>query len=349
MTSIGKKWSLRRVSDQNGLFKLASLDQRPPIEDPIAKVLGTEGLTNNKLLQREVVNFKRLLIETFQSRSSGLLLDPSFAVPGCLGALDARKGLMVSLEDPHSPKSSEGATRTSPIKNWSVGKIKRLGADAVKLLIWYRPDGPESINQLQRNLVRAVGEDCVRYDIPFFLELLSYSPSNASSTKDTSQRLDSKADVVLKSVEEFAKPEYNVDVFMVESPVDAPNVPGVGNGDWNEVQSLFDRLGVLASRPWVILSMGADMAQFHHIMTHAYKAGSSGYLAGRAYWLDALACYPDWERMLTEINGSPLEYLDALNVLTDEKALPWHKVKNVEGCQEVTLLLDKEFCLSYDY
>ena len=347
MTSIGKNWSLRRMSDQNGLFKLASLDQRPPIEDPIAQVLEAGGEGSDKLLQREVVNFKRLLIETFQPRSSGLLLDPSFAVPGCLAALDARKGLMVSLEDPHSPKSSEGATLTSPIENWSVAKIKRLGADAVKLLIWYRPDGPENINQLQKSLVKTVGEDCIRYDIPFFLELLSYSPSKASTTKDNFRPLDSKADVVLKSVKEFSQLEYNVDVFMVESPVDALNVPGVGNGDWKEVQSLFDRLGVLAARPWVMLSMGADMAQFHHIMTHAYIAGSSGYLAGRAYWLDVLACYPNWKEMVSEIQGIPLEYLDALNVLTDEKSLPWHEVKNAERDQEVVMPLVKKFCLSY--
>ena len=103
MISVGKSWSLRRMADNHGLFKMASLDQRPPIEDPIAKCLGPDDN-----LATEVVKFKRLLIESFQDKSSAMLLDPSFAVAGCLDALDAKKSLLVSLEDPYSPKTSAG-------------------------------------------------------------------------------------------------------------------------------------------------------------------------------------------------------------------------------------------------
>jgi tagatose 1,6-diphosphate aldolase len=336
MISIGKRWSLRRLTDNNGFFKMASLDQRPPIEDPIAQRLGSQ-----ENLPEEIVKFKRLLIKTFQDKSTAMLLDPSFAVAGCLDDLDARKGLFVSLEDPYSRKNPHGGSLTTPIPNWSVSKIKRLGADAVKLLIWYRPDADDITNNHQKNLVEHVGQACMRYDIPFVLELLAYAPHSYEETLET------KATCVLQSLKEFSQLKYHVDVFMVESPVEASQVPGVGNRGWEIVQSHFDQMAQIARRPWVMLSMGADMAQFHQIMTHAYKAGCSGYLAGRAYWLNTLSYYPDWKRIRIDLQGEAQDYIMALNILTDETATAWHSHFGYEAAQTGMTHLDKTFCLSY--
>ena len=33
----GKLWGMRRMADENGLFKMTAVDQRPPIKNPIAK------------------------------------------------------------------------------------------------------------------------------------------------------------------------------------------------------------------------------------------------------------------------------------------------------------------------
>ena len=57
------------------------------------------------------------------------------------------------------------------------------------------------------------------------------------------------------------------------SPVDAKDLPGVGNQGWEEVHAAFYKIDALATRPRVMLSMGADMAQFQRMMTHAYRAG----------------------------------------------------------------------------
>ena len=35
----GKLWGLRRMADARGIFKMTAVDQRPPIKNPIAKVL----------------------------------------------------------------------------------------------------------------------------------------------------------------------------------------------------------------------------------------------------------------------------------------------------------------------
>ena len=46
-----------------------------------------------------------------------------------------------------------------------------------------------------------------------------------------------------------------------------------------QVQGLFDEMGRLAGRPWVMLSAGAGKPEFKKILEHAYAAGASGYLA----------------------------------------------------------------------
>ncbi len=334
--SIGKQWGLRRLSDENGFFKMSSLDQRPPIEDPIK-----QHLDSSQNLFHEIVKFKRLLINGFQDKATAMLLDPSFAVAGCLDTLQTSKGLFISLEDPLSTKTDEGASLTSTIPHWSVAKIKRIGGDAVKLLIWYRPDGDEKVNSHQQELVKQVGAECTRYDIPFILELLAYPPSSYSETKE------SKRNCVLKSVQEFAQPGYMVDAFMVESPVEASQVPAIGEDGWQEVQASFKELAKLAARPWIMLSMGADMVQFHNIMTQAYEAGCSGYLAGRAYWLDTLSFYPDWKKMRLDVEGKPQRFIEELNSLTDRVATPWNSHSGYDFSQPEASPLENDFCKSY--
>ena len=342
--ALGKQWSLRRMADNNGFFKMSSLDQRPPIEEPIKASLTQANLLTTDKLNADIVTFKRLLIETFQSRASAMLLDPSFAVPGCLNALDTDKGLFLSLEDPYSTKTEQGATLTSVINGWNVGKIKRIGGDALKLLIWYRPEGDRAVNSHQQQLVREIGAQCVKYDIPFVLELLAYPSTQSFATAPL--KAQNKADSVLLALTEFAKAEYQVDVFMLESPVAAADLPGVGKSGWEEVQPLFEQITTLAQRPWIMLSMGADMEQFQIMMTHAYRAGCSGYLAGRAYWLNTLSLYPDWQAMTDSLHVEALDYIDALNQLTDECATPWYECASGELAANSTIV-DQDFCQSY--
>lgn len=342
--ALGKQWSLRRMADKNGFFKMSSLDQRPPIEDPLKAALAQANLLTTDKLNADIVLFKRLLIETFQSRASAMLLDPSFAVPGCLNALDTDKGLFLSLEDPHSTKTEQGATLTSVINGWSVGKIKRIGGDALKLLIWYRPEGDSDVNNHQQQLVREIGAQCVKYDIPFVLELLAYPSNESFASAALNQQ--NKADSVLLALAEFAKTEYQVDVFMLESPVEAADLPGVGNAGWEEVQPLFEQITALAQRPWIMLSMGADMVQFQTMMTHAYRAGCSGYLAGRAYWLNTLDLYPNWQAMTDSLHAEALAYIDALNQLTDDTATPWYECTSGELAADSSNV-DQIFCQSY--
>jgi len=311
----GKLWGMRRMADDRGLFKMTAVDQRPPIKGPIAAHYGTDEAPYD-----DVARFKAMLVETLQNESSAMLLDPHYAIPRGLHHLSPTKGLIVTLEDSLFEETGNGR-RTSAIDDWSVAKIKRMGGDAVKVLVWYRPDADPSVLAHQQDWARRVGDDCAKYDIPYLFELLVHPiASDAEQTSEYIEMNTKRSDDVLRSVEEFAKPEYGVDVFKLESPVAAKNIASDHDAD---LQKIFDELGRLAGRPWVMLSAGAGKPEFRNVLAHAYRAGASGYLAGRAIWLDAFGAFPDWDAMRAGLEGESRAYMAALNTLTDAQATPW--------------------------
>ncbi len=309
----GKLSGMRRMADENGIYKMTAVDQRPPIKGPIAKHLGVDQAP-----WQQVAKFKGMLVESLQAHSTAMLLDPHYAIPYSFDTLIPHKGLVVTLEDSLFTETPGGRLSAS-IDNWSVGKIKRMGGDAVKVLAWYRPDASDEVNQAQKDYVKQIGEDCAKYDIPFLFELLVYPlAADAHQTKEYVEMKGKKADDVLASVEEFAKPEYGVDVFKLESPVNAADADGSA-----EVQAVFDEMGRLAGRPWVMLSAGAGKAEFRNVLDHAFKAGASGFLAGRAIWLDAFNAYPDWDAIRAGLEGDAVDYMKDISALADAKAANW--------------------------
>ncbi|MDP6969558.1 MAG: tagatose 1,6-diphosphate aldolase [Gammaproteobacteria bacterium] len=311
--SPGKQWGLRRMADARGIFKMTAVDQRPPIKGPIAAHLGT-----SEAPWEQVAKFKGLLVETLQEQSTAMLLDPHYAIPYSLDALCPSKGLIVTLEDSLFAETIDGRL-SADIDDWSVSKIKRMGGDAVKVLAWYRPDAGPRVLQQQQDYVKRLGEECARFDIPFLFELLVYPlAKDVHQTKEYVEMKGKKAEHVLESVMEFAKPDYGVDVFKLESPVNAADADGS-----SEVQAVFDEMGRLAGRPWVMLSAGAGKEEFKQVLAHAFKAGASGFLAGRAIWLEAFNAYPNWQQIELDLRGGATDYMREISLLADAAAQPW--------------------------
>ncbi|RMD91390.1 MAG: DUF2090 domain-containing protein [Alphaproteobacteria bacterium] len=309
----GKLWGLRRLADERGLFRMVAVDQRPPIKGPIARALGVDEAP-----WEEVARFKALLVETLQEGASALLLDPHYAIPRAIDLMSPALGLVVTLEDSLF-RETPGGRLSAEIDDWSAAKIKRMGGDAVKVLAWYRPDAAAEVVAHQKDFVARIGAQCARLDIPFLLELLVYPlPSDAGHTTDYVEMGAKRADQVLASVEEFARPDYGVDIFKLESPVPAAQADGSA-----EVQALFDEMGRLAGRPWVMLSAGAGKEEFARVLDHAFRAGASGFLAGRAIWADAFAAYPDWAAIRAGLEGEARDYLARISAMAEESARPW--------------------------
>lgn len=313
--SPGKLWGFRRLADEAGRFKMLAVDQRPPIKNPIREKRGL-----GEAPYEDVAGFKLMLVEELQKDASALLLDPHFALPRGFSLVSPAKGLIVTLEDSLFEETPKGRL-SAEIDAWSVEKIKRCGGDAVKVLAWYRPDASAAVNRAQQDFTARIGEACARFDIPFLFELLVYPlAGDAHQTTDYVEMQGKHADHVLESVREFARPRYGVDIFKLESPVPAKSIAAA---DKAATQALFDEMGRLADRPWVMLSAGAGMADFETVLAHAYAAGASGYLAGRAIWAEPFKAFPDWEAIRAGLRARSRPYMARINALTDNAATPW--------------------------
>ena len=318
--SAGKYWGMKRMADANGRFKMTAVDQRPPIKNLIRERRGTQEAP-----WEDVAGFKELLIRELQAESSAMLLDPHFAYPRGVTLLNPSIGMILTLEDSIF-RETPGGRLSAEIDDWSVEKIKRAGGDAVKVLTWYRPDADSAVCRAQQDFTARIGEACARYDIPFVFELLVYPLArDAEQTREYVEMKTKRPELVLESVATFADPHFGVDLFKLESPIAAADVPPPGSAGSAEAQRSFDELGRAAGRPWVMLSAGAGMNEFRHVLAYAYRAGACGYLAGRAIWLKAFQAFPDWDAIRSGLQGEAVDYMRGLNRLTDAEASPWHQ------------------------
>lgn len=317
--SAGKYRGMKRMADRSGRFKMTAVDQRPPIKNLIRQRRGTA-----EAAWEDVAAFKELLIRELQGQSSAMLLDPHYAYPRGVTLLDASLGMILTLEDSIF-EETPGGRLSAEIDDWSVEKIKRAGGDGVKVLTWYRPDAEPAVCRAQQDFTARVGDACARFDVPFVFELLVYPLArDAEQTRDYVEMKTKRPELVLESVETFAAPRFGVDLFKLESPLAAGDIPEPGAEGSAEVQGWFDQLGRAAGRPWVMLSAGAGMDEFARVLAYAYRAGASGYLAGRAIWMKAFDRFPDWDAMAAGLQGEAVAYMRQLNRITDAGALPWH-------------------------
>jgi tagatose 1,6-diphosphate aldolase len=104
---------------------------------------------------------------------------------------------------------------------------------------------------------------------------------------------------VAKSMEEFSKPQYGVDVLKVEVPVNMAFVKGskAAKGDSaytrEEAKDHFRKAAAAAKKPFIYLSAGVSNEVFNETLELAAEAGTnfSGVLCGRATWKDGMPIY----------------------------------------------------------
>lgn len=313
--SAGKLWGMRRLADAAGLWKMVAIDQRTPLFVPMAKARGTKDAA-----YEDVARFKAMLARHLAPRGSALLVDPNFGYAAAVPEMPANCGLMLSLEH-HVTEETPGGRKSSSIPDWSVEKIRKIGGDAVKLLIWHRADSAPEVRAHQIAYAEAVGRHCKEHDIVYLLEILVYPLPGEDAVASPEVR----AERVLAAAADFADPRLQVDIYKMEPP--SP-LSGVADPDGKEaaaLQKLYDKLGAMLPKPWVLLSAGASAEDFRRALVYGYRAGASGYLCGRAIWHNAFAAFPDFDRIETLLKTESIAYIDRINELTDRAALPWHK------------------------
>jgi tagatose 1,6-diphosphate aldolase len=335
--SPGKLWGLRRLADDQGFWKMVAIDQRTPLFGPIAEKRKTATAP-----MEDVVRVKSLLARHLSGQSSAILMDPHLAYPRSIGELAPHRGLIISHEHSET-ENTQGGRKTTVIPGWSVAKARRIGADAVKVLIWYRADAAPEVRAHQEAFVRAAAEECAMHDIVMLLEILVY-PLPGEDPASLNPR---RTQLVLDSIRPFCDPSFGIDIYKLEPPGPVHNVPAPESREASEIQKAYDQMAKMVPNPWVMLSAGAGADDFQNSLHYAYRAGASGYLAGRAIWSEAFDAFPNYDRLETMLKTRSREILDRLNVLTDRAAKRWFDHPRFGGVHPEPDIVEGEFPQTY--
>jgi tagatose 1,6-diphosphate aldolase len=291
--SAGKVRHLDALSNDRGVIAAAAMDQR----GSLAKSLATaRGVPQKDITDEMMQEFKVAVSRILTPHASAILLDPEWGLPAAK-ARAKNAGLLLAYE--HS-----GYDNTKPgrlpdlLPHVSVKRIKEdMGADAVKILIYYTPFDDPQVNDIKHAFIERIGAECETYEIPFFLEFVGYDPKGGD--EKGLEYAKQKPAIVKKSMEEFSKPQYRVDVLKVEVPINANFVEGSsvykGQKAYSRAEALdhFRDAASVARKPFIYLSAGVSNPQFIESLSMAAESGTdySGVLCGRATWKDGMPIY----------------------------------------------------------
>jgi tagatose 1,6-diphosphate aldolase len=327
--------ALTTLADDDGRFAMVAVDQRPPIFAALAKHGARQPAD---VRYDEVALVKGVLVETLAPHATAVLLDPVWTHPHHLTSVPGRVGLLSTLED-YDFTLHGGERRSHAIPHWSVAKIKKSGAQGVKLLAWYRPDVSDETRSHQDRFIAEVGAACAEHELPFVLELLVYPFPGEDALSAAYAR--QKPRHVIESVRRYAAPRFGVDLLKLEFPADLRHTREFAGGAFDgvardavytlaDVRGFLAELDAAASVPWVILSAGVGPREFALSVELACEAGASGFLAGRAVWWDALDAYPDVDAMRARLRSVSVPYLRSLRALV-ERGRPWMAHPSIGG------------------
>jgi len=319
--SIGKLRGLQQLADPKGMMTMCAIDHRGALK----RALNEKN--PDAVSYQDMVDFKLDLCQAVAPFASAILLDPEYGAGQAIaaGLLPASKGLLVSMEKTgYSGDSTARITELLP--GWSVGKAKRMGASAVKLLIYFRPD-LKDVTSKQLELVAKLADQCLKEDIAFLVEPVSYpiEKGEVSSKKFA----EVKPGLVIETARQITA--LPIDVLKAEFPADI-------KFEQNEKKllGLCQELNEASRLPWVLLSAGVDFDSFEKQVKIACKSGASGFLAGRALWQEGAQIRSREERM-NFFQNTAAPRLKELAEIADTYGKPWYSRLGAENGKFATV------------
>jgi tagatose 1,6-diphosphate aldolase len=275
--TIGKLRGLQQISSRRGTFTCLALDHRQNLRKANPAFVD----------DAELARFKLDVTSALASKATAVLLDPEVSAAQAIAgrAIPNNVGLVVAVESTGYTGDAT-ARKAQIIPGWNVEKAKRMGASAIKLLVYYHPDSPTA--KATEDFTAHIAEECVKHDLVLMLEPLSYS-------LDENKKLssDEKRYVVVESAKRLTP--LNVDILKAEFPLDTSTSlsTSVTESDQDLWKEACIEISVASSIPWILLSAAVDYETFVQQVTVACNAGASGIAVGRAVWKEAVTMNGD--------------------------------------------------------
>lgn len=307
--TTGKVRNLQQITDANGIFTICAMDHRGSMK----KMVNPKN--SSTVTYEQMVERKLELCEALAPGASAVLLDPLYGAAQCIShnVLPKQTGLLVSIEASGYTGGDEKRLATL-LDDWGVAKIKRMGAQAVKLLTYYRPD----INELataQKQIINQVGQDCITHDIPLLVEPVTFPLE--TEEKSPEKFAAHKEALIISIARQLTV--LPLDVLKTEFPADMNY-----QQDRGKLAELCNQLNEASSAPWVLLSRGVNYELFCEQVEIACKAGASGFLGGRAIWQESqsITDTADRKKYLATV---VVDRQRKLNEIAAKYGVPWYK------------------------
>jgi tagatose 1,6-diphosphate aldolase len=319
----GKVAGINACSNEAGVIAAAAMDQRGSLEKAIAKARGTPATPD------DLVSFKKAVSSVLTKHASAVLLDPEFGLPAAKARARGTGVLLAYEKTGYDTKDDSRLPDLLP--EWSVHRLVGAGASAIKILLYYNPSHPESVNGIKKAFIERVGGECAAADVPFFLEVIAYD--EAAGDAKSLEFARAKPRLVRAYMEEFSKPQYGVDILKVEVPVNLAFVEGTKAFAGQKAYSRSEAMGHFrdaagaARKPFIYLSAGVTDDVFRETLELAAEAGTpfSGVLCGRATWQDGIPAYASkgYDGLVAWLEDRGVANITALNKVLAKGAKAW--------------------------
>jgi tagatose-1,6-bisphosphate aldolase len=299
--SIGKLRGLQKCTSHKGTFTALAIDHRQNLRRAL------NPMNPTFVSDADLSRFKLEVAAALADLATAVLLDPEFsAAQGvAAGVLPKQTGLVVAIEAT-GYSGEETARQAHILPGWSIAKAKRMGADMVKLLVYYHPGSPAAAEV--ESFVHQIADECGEHDLALILEPLSYS-------LDVSRKLTSreKRYVVSETARRLVVP--GVDVLKAEFPLDIAT--DQDEAVWAEACA---EISAACATPWILLSAAAEVETYVRQSAIACRSGASGIAVGRAVWQEAVGM--DGKERLDFLRTTARTRLERLAALCDDLAKP---------------------------
>ena len=262
--TIGKLRGLQQISSKNGTITALALDHRQNLRKANPAFVADEELSR----------FKLDIASMLASEATAVLLDPEVSAAQAIAARALPKdvGLVVAVESTGYTGDAT-ARRANIIPGWSVEKAKRMGASAIKLLVYYHPES-KTAKEIEE-FTAMIGEECKKQDLLLMVEPLSYSMHENEKLSAAEKR-----DVVVETARRLTS--LSVDLLKAEFPLDGKEM------DESRWMAACEEISSASVVPWILLSAAVDYETFVRQVVVACRAGASGIAVGRAVWQEAV-------------------------------------------------------------
>ncbi len=324
--SEGKLRHMKALANKHGVIAAAAMDQRGSLQKSIAAAKGVDAKSVTPEMMDE---FKTAVVKVLTPHASAILLDPEYGL-NAAKARASNAGLLLAYEESGYDNTKVGRL-PDLLPHVSGKRIVDWGANAVKILLYYTPFDDPKVNDIKHAFIERVGAECEFLQIPFFAEFVGYDPKGGDEKGIEFAKI--KPQVVIGSMKEFSKPQYNVDILKVEVPINANYVEGsaVYKGEkaysMQEAKDYFRQGSDVAGKPFIYLSAGVGNAQFVESLRMAAESGTdySGVLCGRATWKEGIPVYAKSGAKALEdwLAGEGVKNINAVNDAI-APAKPWY-------------------------